>query len=98
MTQNYDAIIIGAGISGAAIAYELSKKGYKTVNVEMLTAAGHGSTANTFTKNLPASGSLTFHTTNELSGDGVNYTPTNLGNVGSAEIVSLDGRDIVGLQ
>jgi len=47
MTQNYDAIIIGAGISGAAIAYELSKKGYKTVNVEKLTAAGHGSTANT---------------------------------------------------
>ena len=43
MTQNYDAIIIGAGISGAAIAHELSKKGYKTVNVEKLAAAGHGS-------------------------------------------------------
>jgi sarcosine oxidase subunit beta len=47
MTQYYDAIIIGAGISGAAIAYELSKKGYKTVNLEKLAAAGHGSTANT---------------------------------------------------
>jgi len=43
MTQNYDAVIIGAGISGAAIAYELSKKGYKTVNVEKLDAAGYGS-------------------------------------------------------
>jgi sarcosine oxidase subunit beta len=47
MSQNYDTIIIGAGISGAAIAYELSKKGYKTVNVEKLDAAGYGSTANT---------------------------------------------------
>ncbi len=47
MTQNYDAIVIGAGISGAAIAYELSKKGFKTVNLEKLAAAGHGSTANT---------------------------------------------------
>ena len=40
MTQNYDAIIIGAGISGAAIAFELSKKGFKTVNIEKLAAAG----------------------------------------------------------
>ncbi len=47
MTTNYDAIIIGAGISGAAIALELSQKGYKTLNVEKLGAAGHGSTANT---------------------------------------------------
>ena len=47
MTQNYDAIIIGAGISGAAIAYELSKKGYKTLNIDKLAAAGHGSTGNT---------------------------------------------------
>jgi sarcosine oxidase subunit beta len=47
MSPDYDAIIIGAGISGAAIAFELSKKGYKTVNIEKLNAAGHGSTANT---------------------------------------------------
>jgi sarcosine oxidase subunit beta len=47
MTQKYDAIIIGAGISGAAIAYELSKKGYKTLNVDKLEAAGNGSTSNT---------------------------------------------------
>ena len=34
MTPNYDCIIIGAGISGAAIAYELSKKGYRTLNID----------------------------------------------------------------
>jgi len=47
MTQEYDAIIIGTGISGAAIAYELSKKGYKTLNIDKLAAAGQGSTGNT---------------------------------------------------
>ena len=46
MTKNYDAIIIGAGIIGAAIGYELSKKGLHTLNVEMLPAAGYGSTSN----------------------------------------------------
>lgn len=47
MNKNFDQIIIGAGISGAAIAFELSKKGYKTLTVDKLTAAGFGSTANT---------------------------------------------------
>ena len=46
MTQKYDAIIIGAGIIGACIAFELSKKGYKTLNVDKLDAAGYGSTSN----------------------------------------------------
>jgi sarcosine oxidase subunit beta len=47
MNPNYDCIIIGAGISGAAIAYELSKNGYQTLNVDQLAEAGHGSTSNT---------------------------------------------------
>ena len=47
MTQKYDVIIIGAGISGAAIAYELAKKGCKTLNLDRLAAAGNGSTGNT---------------------------------------------------
>lgn len=47
MNKKYDAIIIGAGISGAAIAYELGKKGYETLVVDRLSAAGYGSTANT---------------------------------------------------
>ena len=42
MTQKYDAIIIGAGIIGASIAFELAKKGYKTINVDKLAAAGAG--------------------------------------------------------
>jgi sarcosine oxidase, subunit beta len=45
--KKYNAIIIGAGITGASIAYELSKKGYRTLNVDSLAAAGLGSTANT---------------------------------------------------
>ena len=45
MNKQYDAIIIGAGIIGAAIAFELSKKGYKTLNVDKLPSAGHGSTS-----------------------------------------------------
>jgi sarcosine oxidase subunit beta len=47
MSQKFDAVIIGAGITGTAIAYELSKNGYKTLNIDKLSAAGHGSTGNT---------------------------------------------------
>ncbi len=47
MTEKYDALIIGAGIIGASIAFELAKKGYKTLNVDKLSAAGAGSTVNT---------------------------------------------------
>ena len=47
MTQHYDQIIIGAGITGASIAFELSKKGYKTLVVDKLPAAGLGSTSST---------------------------------------------------
>jgi glycine/D-amino acid oxidase-like deaminating enzyme len=36
MTKTYDAIIIGAGVIGAPIAYELSKMGYKTMSVDKL--------------------------------------------------------------
>jgi sarcosine oxidase subunit beta len=46
MKKDYDAIIIGAGIIGCSIAFELSKTGFKTLNIDKLTAAGSGSTAN----------------------------------------------------
>ncbi len=46
MGKKYDAIIIGAGIIGAAIGYELAKQGKKTLNVDMLPASGYGSTSN----------------------------------------------------
>ena len=45
MAKQYDAIIIGAGVIGAPIAYELAKKGYKTLTVDKLSDAGLGSTA-----------------------------------------------------
>ncbi len=45
MNKKYDAIIIGAGVIGSPIAYELCKMGYKTLNVDKLPDAGEGSTA-----------------------------------------------------
>ena len=42
---SYDAIIIGAGVIGACIAYELSKRGHKTLSVDKLPEAGYGSTS-----------------------------------------------------
>ncbi len=46
MSNKYDAIIIGAGVIGAATAYELSKKGYRTLSIDKLPAAGYGPTSN----------------------------------------------------
>ncbi len=46
MAQHYDAIIVGAGIIGACVAFELAKKGYKTLNLDKTAAAGAGSTGN----------------------------------------------------
>jgi len=46
MGRDFDAVIIGAGVIGAAIAFELSKKGYRTLNVDKLPAAGYGPTSN----------------------------------------------------
>jgi len=43
MSQSFDAIIIGAGIIGNSIAFELSKKGYKTLPVDSNVDSGHGS-------------------------------------------------------
>ena len=46
MKSQTDVIIIGAGIIGCAIAYEMSKQGYRTLNIDKLSAAGAGSTIN----------------------------------------------------
>ena len=46
MGKSYDAIIIGAGIIGCSVAFELAKKGYKTLNIDKLGSSGHGSTSN----------------------------------------------------
>jgi len=45
VNRQYDAIIIGAGIIGAALAFELAKRGHKTLNVDKLPSAGYGSTS-----------------------------------------------------
>ncbi len=42
----YDAIIIGAGVIGAAVGYELARRGRRTLNIDKLPAAGYGSTSN----------------------------------------------------
>jgi sarcosine oxidase, subunit beta len=46
MEKQFDAVIIGTGVMGAMIAYELAQKGYRTLNVEKLPEAGTGSTGN----------------------------------------------------
>lgn len=45
MTKKYDAIIIGAGIIGACVGFELAKRGKKVLNVDKLSGSGFGSTA-----------------------------------------------------
>jgi len=46
MNKTYDAIVIGSGIIGCSISFEMAKKGLKTLNVDKLPAAGQGSTSN----------------------------------------------------
>ncbi|MCG8632644.1 MAG: FAD-binding oxidoreductase [Desulfobacterales bacterium] len=43
--KKYDAIIIGTGIIGNCIAYEMAQKGYKTLSIDKLGGSGCGSTA-----------------------------------------------------
>ena len=47
MSKEYDAILIGAGIIGSCTALEMARKGYRTLNIDKLAAAGSGSTSNT---------------------------------------------------
>ena len=45
MQHGYDAVIIGSGVIGCSIAFEMTKRGYKTLNVDKLGDAGMGSTS-----------------------------------------------------
>ena len=45
MTRAADVIVIGAGVIGAAVAYELAKQGKSVLSLDAKGAAGHGSTA-----------------------------------------------------
>ena len=44
--HDFDAIIIGAGVLGGAIAVELARRGLRTLNVDKAPTAGAGSTSN----------------------------------------------------
>jgi sarcosine oxidase, subunit beta len=46
MAKRADAIIIGAGVIGAAVAFELAQRGYRTLNIDKLPASGYGPTSN----------------------------------------------------
>ncbi len=45
MAAKYDALIIGAGVIGACTAFEMTKRGFRTLSVDKLPEAGHGSTS-----------------------------------------------------
>lgn len=45
MAEKYDVIIIGAGVIGACISYEFAKKGFRSLSLDKLPEAGHGSTS-----------------------------------------------------
>ncbi len=45
MAEQHDAVIIGAGIIGASVGLELARRGWRTLNVDRLPAAGYGSTS-----------------------------------------------------
>ena len=44
MSTTHDAVIVGAGIVGTAIGLELARRGWRTLNVDKLPAAGYGPT------------------------------------------------------
>ena len=45
MSQQFDAIIIGAGVIGAATAFAMAREGKNVLSVDSLPAAGYGSTS-----------------------------------------------------
>ncbi len=42
---DYDAIVVGAGVIGAAVAFELARRGWRTLSIDKGPAAGSGSTS-----------------------------------------------------
>ena len=53
MSESADAIVIGSGVIGCATAFELAKKGYKTLSIDKLPDAGYGSTSNSCERSSP---------------------------------------------
>ncbi len=46
MKTNYDAVVIGAGVIGAAVGLELARSGKSVLNIDKLPTSGYGSTSN----------------------------------------------------
>jgi sarcosine oxidase, subunit beta len=46
MAEPVDVVIIGAGVIGAATAFELAKRRYRTLNIDKLPSSSYGPTAN----------------------------------------------------
>ena len=44
--ERFDAIVIGAGVIGANLGFEMAKAGYDTLIVDKMPTSGYGSTAN----------------------------------------------------
>src|SRR5574338_813486 len=64
MTETYDAIVIGAGVMGASIAFHLAERGLKTAILERKVTAsgatGHSSGLVRMHYDLAAESELTF--------------------------------------
>jgi len=45
VTKAFDAIIVGAGVIGTSIGYQLARRGWRTLNIDRLSASGQGSTS-----------------------------------------------------
>jgi sarcosine oxidase subunit beta len=45
LPTDVDAVIIGAGVIGGAVGYELARRGWRTMNIDKGPAAGFGSTS-----------------------------------------------------
>jgi sarcosine oxidase subunit beta len=45
LRASYDAIVIGAGIVGSCVGFELAKRGHRVLNIDRNPAAGYGSTS-----------------------------------------------------
>ena len=45
LPRSADAIVIGAGVIGAAVTYELGKRGMRALSIDRNAAAGYGSTS-----------------------------------------------------
>ena len=44
--EQWDAVVVGAGVIGTAVALEMARRGHRVLCVDRLPAAGYGSTSN----------------------------------------------------